>query len=325
MTLASPVPQILVADIGGTNTRVALSHGTQLLDTSVRRYKNAERSGLEEILTTYLEETGATPSMACVAGAGPVMDGDLTMTNLSWHITRDSIARATGAGFVAILNDLQAQGHALDHLSDDDLVPLLNWEARKHRPHDAKLAVGLGTGMNIAMVFRTGGLTVVPPSETGHSSLPMCSEEDFRFGAFLEAKGLYPSIEEALSGRGIEQLYAFHARENGSDKTLGAAEVMAAVPTGDPIATATARSYVTYAGRVAGDLALIQMPRGGIYLIGGVARAFGPYFQELGLAAAFRDKGRFAKFTDQFPVCIVEDDYAALRGCAAHILELTGA
>ena len=71
-------------------------------------------------------------------------------------------------------------------------------------------------------------------------------------------------------------------------------------------------------GRVAGDLALVHLPFQGLYLIGGVARAFSPYFAK-GFTTAFRDKGRFSDFMDDFPVYIIEDDYAALEGCADHL------
>lgn len=42
----------------------------------------------------------------------------------------------------------------------------------------------------------------------------------------------------------------------------------------------------------------------------------------MGFAENFRDKGRFSAFMDDFPVCIVEDDYAALTGCAAYLATL---
>ena len=39
----------LVADIGGTNTRVALADGRRILPTTIRRYSNAEFPGLESV------------------------------------------------------------------------------------------------------------------------------------------------------------------------------------------------------------------------------------------------------------------------------------
>ncbi|MDP4990252.1 MAG: glucokinase, partial [Marivita lacus] len=43
-----------------------------------------------------------------------------------------------------------------------------------------------------------------------------------------------------------------------------------------------------------------------------------------GLSAAYFDKGRFSDFMEQFPVYLVDDDYAALTGSAAHLGELIG-
>ena len=66
----------ILADIGGTNTRVALAYGQQVDAASIRRFSNAEVSGLEPILRRYLDETGiASVEGVCVAVAGPVRDG----------------------------------------------------------------------------------------------------------------------------------------------------------------------------------------------------------------------------------------------------------
>ncbi|MEE3071416.1 MAG: glucokinase, partial [Pseudomonadota bacterium] len=63
-------------------------------------------------------------------------------------------------------------------------------------------------------------------------------------------------------------------------------------------------------------------PFGGIYLIGGVARAFAPFLGSMGFEESFRDLGRFGDFVDQFGIWMVEDDYAALTGCASHVQDL---
>lgn len=310
----------LVADIGGTNTRVALARGITLQEGSLRRYRNAERGSLGEVLRAYLAETGAQPLAACVAGAGPVMDGVLRMTNLSWVIDAASVAEATGAAHVAVLNDLQAQGHALGHLTAADLRPLLHADAGAENP--TRLVIGLGTGVNIAMVFQSGALTVVPPSEAGHISLPLRSAEEQRLADFLASEGEFPSVEEALSGRGLEALYRWRQHEAGGGPAKPPAEIMAGAADGsDPQALETVQYYVRFAGRVAGDIALMQLPFGGIYFIGGVSRSLAPWFDRMGFAEAFCDKGRFSDFMKQFPAWLIENDEAALVGCASHMRE----
>lgn len=313
---------VLLADIGGTNTRVALADFGSVRHDTIRRYANAEHSGLPAILTTYLADMGVTTCAgACVAAAGLVQDGVAEMTNLSWVISPDDIRNSTGATTVAILNDLQAQGHALDRLAPASLRQIL--PGCPHPRPGARLVIGVGTGFNAAPVHRGPSGLLVVPSECGHASLPLRDDEDLQLARFVEAAHGFAGVEDVLSGRGLERLYAFCAQEAGQKSELGAAEIMARIAGGtDPVADRTCTFFTRLLGRVTGDLALIHLPYGGLYLVGGVARAFTTYLTPSTFGAAFRDKGRFSNFLDDFPVRIIEDDYAALEGCAAYLAAL---
>ena len=305
----------LVADVGGTNTRVATARGALVDAASVRRYRNAEHPGIASVIAAYLAETGLAPdqvSGVCAAGAGPVRDGVVTLTNLDWTIDRASLGAALTADKVAVLNDLQAQGHAIGNIAPEHLAGVLSQPP--HSPHAAKLVVGIGTGFNACPVFDTAAGRFVPPSEAGHVSLPAAVPG---LGPLLDrltdGHG-HASVEEVLSGRGVSQLHAaLHGETCAPDAILGA---MAA---GEDRACATGRLFVQVMGAVIGDLALSHLPFGGIYLIGGVTRHFAPFLDRFDFAGAFRDKGRFSGFMAQFGVAIVTDDYAALTGCAAHL------
>lgn len=312
----------LVADIGGTNTRVALADGPRLLPETVRRYPNAEYPGLETVLREYIaSEGGVDTKAACVAVAGPVRDGRATLTNLDWTIDRDTLVRAAKAETVAILNDLQAPGHAIGHLAAENLREVIpNPEAG---PNAAKLVVNVGTGFNSAAVFETESGRLVPPSESGHASLPAHSEAEIRLSEYVSTAHGFPSVEDVLSGRGLERVYAWLSHEAGEHNELKASEIMSACQTGeDARAEEAVRVFVRMLGIVSGNLALIQLPFGGVYLVGGVARAMAPYLADFGFVEAFRDKGRFSGFMHNFGVTIIEDDYASLIGCAAHLVAL---
>ena len=107
--------------------------------------------------------------------------------------------------------------------------------------------------------------------------------------------------------------------ENGTKETLSAALVMERLAQGEKLAEDTAALFVKLLGTVAGNLALIHLPFGGVYLVGGVARAITPYLERFGFEAAFSDKGRFAGFMRNFSIWVVEDDYAALSGSLAYL------
>lgn len=309
-------PITLLADIGGTNTRVALADGTRLRHGSIRRFANKGRGSLEEILADYIAAEGCgSLAGACVAAAGPVRDGRAEMTNLAWVIEAENVARVSNAARVYVLNDLQAQGHALGHLAENAVRPILPGEPA--RPDSARLVIGIGTGFNAAPVHEGPGGRVVPPSEAGHTTLPCITAEDFALKSYLEEKHAFASVEHVVSGRGMERLYAYLAGHE--DATVTGAQILAKIEAGDATAHAAGQRFVEMLGRVVGDLALTHLPFGGIFLIGGAARAVVPWFEEFGFAEAMRAKGRFSDFLRAFPVSVIEDDYAALQGCAAFL------
>jgi glucokinase len=308
---------LLVADIGGTNTRVALADGTAVRPASIRRYRNADFPGLEPVLERFLGEMGS-PEVggSCVAVAGPVKDGRGEMTNIDWVILPETLARPSGSDRTLILNDLQAQGHALGYLGPAALRLVV--EGHEAPSRATKLVIGMGTGFNAAPVFESPGGRLVAPAEAGHGNLPVVTEEDLRLARFIEFRHGFASTEDLLSGRGLEAAYLFATAEAGDQRPAAAAEIVAHLQAGtDREAAAAAGLVIRMLGIVAGNLALELLPFGGIYLIGGVTRALTPWFDRFGLQDAFRAKGRFSDFMRAFPIHVVEDDYAALTGCAS--------
>lgn len=308
----------LVADIGGTNTRVALARGPVVDRATVMRHSNADHPDLASVLAQYLAQNDiATDQISgiCVAAAGPVHDGVARLTNLDWQIDRETLRRTLGAQKVAVLNDLQAQGHAIGHIDADDLTVII---AQPTVPdHAAKLVVGLGTGFNACPVFDTNAGRFVPPSEAGHVSLPALGGRMAALTAAMMEDFGFASVEEVLSGRGISYLHrVLHGQ------VALPAQIMADLDAGEARAQATAAGFVQIMGTVVGDLALSHLPFGGVYLVGGVSRAFAPYLDRFGFADHLHAKGRFADFMDRFGVFVVRDDYAALTGCASHLAKL---
>lgn len=309
----------LVADVGGTNTRVAMAEGGIVLPDTIRRYSNRDFANLAPVLRQYRADLhGPDPVGACVAVAGPVAEGRAELTNLDWSIDTARLIEATSARQGAILNDLQAQGHALGHLSADACQTVI---AVDGVPEAVRLVIGVGTGFNAAPVHQTAQGRLVPACEAGHANLPIRTEAELRLCTFASTSHGFPAVEDVLSGRGLEQVYRWLASEAGSTDELLAAEIMQRV-TSDPRAQAAVQQFIRILGTVVGNLSLIHLPLGGVYLVGGVARAMAPHLAAMGFAEAFRDKGRFAGFMANFPVHLVTDDFAALTGCAAHLREI---
>lgn len=303
----------LVADIGGTNTRVGLADEAGLIDRSTRRYQNAENASFEAVLEAYLAEMQPGSLIgACAGAAGPVQQGVAQMTNLDWHIDRKVMQHITGAKVTDVINDLPAQGLALDDLTEASTRVLKAGKTSE----GPRLVLGLGTGVNIVPVHSVEGDLVAPSCEGGHASLPYRADQA-TFCDWLKRECGFPSVEVALAGQGIENLYHFH-----SGQKISAAKVMAAFDAKEPEACATMTDYMALLGAVVGDYALSHLPFGGIYLTGGVSRAIAPHMSAMGFEAAMADKGGFSELAGSFKVTLIEDDFAALKGCARHLRQL---
>ena len=120
----------LVADIGGTNSRlaVALTSRTdkEIILKNVQKFRNADFNGFEEVLEEYLSILDdKLVNRMCIAAAGIISENAVEMSNLNWKITSSSLRRAAKIDKVLIINDLQAQGYALDFIKPKDLGTLI--------------------------------------------------------------------------------------------------------------------------------------------------------------------------------------------------------
>lgn len=300
----------LLADVGGTNTRVGLAEAGTLIEQSRQSLPNARFGGLAPLLERYLADMQQGPVTALCAGvAGPVRNGAAHLTNHDWFIEAAALRRATGAGHVRLINDIQAQGHALDDLPKDHVVPL--FAGATPPPEATRLVMGIGTGSNVAVVHRTPQGVLVPPAESGHASLPFAEGELGELIAYLGTVQPHRPMESALSGRGMQNIWRWLG--GGAQTT---AEIMAAAHAGDVRAGRAIALFTRLLGQVAGDLALAHLPMGGLYLFGGVARAIAPFLAGSGFHASFTAKGPYRSILEDIPILLITDDSAALRGCA---------
>ena len=289
----------LLVDLGGTNARLGLADATGLLPDSTRTLPNAAHPSLAALLACYLDDVRAGPIRAICAGvAGPVRADAAQLTNHQWLIEAAELASATGANHVHLINDLQAQAWALDDLSPDALRPLRQGTPD---PDGPRLVLGMGTGCNIAVAHRIAGSLMVPASESGHTTLPDAPEYRALYDDLRKAHPHLP-IEAVLSGPGLATLHRHITGE-----TLTSQEIVANAP------AETMMLFTNLLGLVAGNLCLAHMATGGLYLIGGTARAMAPHIGP-GFCERFTARGPYAPILQDIPVMLVTDDTAALRG-----------
>jgi len=140
---------ILASDIGGTKTVIAHyeESGGSLRQLRVATFKSREHPSLEDILAAYLKDCpGLSLRAGCFGVAGTVIDGKCHTTNLPWELDERVLARAIGAKRVKLLNDLEAAGYGMLHLSSDEMCVLNPGSHSGRRGHAVVIAAGTGLG-----------------------------------------------------------------------------------------------------------------------------------------------------------------------------------
>ena len=189
----------LVADIGGTNTRLALLDGGKIHNVTV--VPTGAAASLAHAMQDFLQ--GREIGRAAIAVAGPV-DGDtVSLTNAGWSFTADDLRAALNTGNVRIVNDFEAQALALPHLRHDELLAVGGGTVTDNRP---KVVIGPGTGLGVAGLVPTDRGWIPVTTEAGHISLPAINEEEDRIIAGLRARFGHVSVERVLSGPGLVAL-----------------------------------------------------------------------------------------------------------------------
>ena len=314
----------LVADIGGTNSRLAVAKTSrtdkEISLENVQKFRNSDFNNFDELIETYLSSSDdPLINRMCIAAAGIISETSVEMSNLNWKITVPSLQKAANIDKVLIINDLQAQGYALDFIKSKDLETLIEG-SHAPTPNNTKLVCGMGTGFNVAIAYQSPFGTFVPASEYGHARITAANKKQNLILQQIEKNSSFVSYENILAGLGLNRLdQVLNGR---SDRTP--ADILAAAEAGDLKAKEVGTQLAGFAGQAFGDFALMNISIGGVYLIGGVARAMMSYLKEENFKKNFYARGNFSEIMKKISVHLILDDYAALKGCANYSTILSG-
>ncbi len=137
---------------------------------------------------------------------------------------------------------------------------------------------------------------------------------------FLEPIEGRISAEQLLCGRGIMNIYQAVCAADAREAPLAdpAAVTTHAMAGTDTAAMETISLFSTYLGRVAGDMAMIFMARGGVFLAGGISQKILPALRKPEFRQAFEDKAPHSELLRTIPTFVVTHPTAALSGLAAY-------
>jgi glucokinase len=304
---------VLAADIGGTNSRLALVELDGAGPRLIERMSAPSRSlhSLGAVTRKFLDGK-RVPTRACFAVAGPVANGMVKATNLPWIIESRALATEIGIPETLLINDFAAIGEAIPLLATGDLASL---QTGVRNPTGPIALIGAGTGLGEGFLFHDGNGYRVCESEGGHATFAARTEREWRVYSFLETRVGPVSWERVLSGPGLVAVYdCLSETSSGEEPAAISARGLAGT---DPVAAETLDLFAAAYGAQAGNLALTVLATGGVYIAGGIAPKLIAKLRDDTFMAAFRSKGELEPFLARVPVDVIMNPDAGLLGAAA--------
>jgi len=213
-----------------------------------------------------------------------------------------------------------------------DLVPLGGGPPAAQGPI-AVLGAGTGLGQAFLLWSAADNRYQVVSSEGGHVDLAARTPLEQGLVQFLTVKYGRVSCERVLSGQGLVDVFAFLSEEPAC-RGLGGREAAAllggaaghkdpaaaiserALAGTDPVSEMALAIFCSVLGAVAGNLALMVLATGGVYVAGGIAPRILPFLQRGGFRDAFDRKGRLHTLVERIPAYVVTHPQPGLLGAA---------
>jgi glucokinase len=309
----------LVADIGATNTRLALVEGGAV--ARARAFATDDFTSLADAIDAYLaaEKPPRRPTRAVLAVAAPVTGDSVTLTNHPWTFSTDALRQHFGWARLRVINDFAANAIAVPHLTQADRVQI---GGSVPVARTAIGVIGPGSGLGVSTLIPNGETFIPLQGEGGHVTMAPADAREAAVLDLMRARFDHVSAERCLSGLGLVNLYNALSELAGEPAApLTAAQITdPGIERDYPRAREARDMFCAMLGTVAGNLALTIGARGGIYIAGGIVPKLEKDFAQSGFRARFEAKGRFRGFMAAIPTYVITHPAPAFLG-AAKLLE----
>lgn len=311
----------LIADVGGTNARFALtdpaSPTPSLLQS--RSLCSAEFASLQHAAEHYLASVGVQPRRAAIAVACPADADEIRLTNRAWSFSRRELQQTLGLDELRILNDFGAVAWGVPALQPSDRITLHGQEAAPLRRPITVLGPGTGLGVALLVGGEEHGWHVVE-TEGGHVSYAPIGDEEQTIARWMTARFGRASNERMLCGAGLAHIDAVlrgDGAATGRPPVLREpADIVAAALEGHDVAARRALArFCAVLGSVAGDAALIHGART-VIIAGGMVPRFVPFLRSSAFRERFLAKGRFAAYLESVAIHVITHPNPGLLGAA---------
>lgn len=314
---------VLAGDVGATKTNLALfkMNGNSATALKEGTYQSQEYESITEITNDFLQGQ-PDPEACCIGAAGPVFAGKVKLTNLSWEMDSNEMAKHISDVKVFLINDLEATAYGLAMLSDQDTVAI---HKGMGAPAGNAAIIAPGTGLGEAGLYFGQKFYHPFATEGGHSDFASRDKTDFELYEYLHKKFGHVSYERAVCGPGILNIYEFLKEEKKLHQPVwlieemykgDAAAVISSHVGESAICDETMRLFIRFLAHESANLVLKMKATGGLFIGGGIAPQIIPLFEKYHFNKSFLDSGRMNHLLEKVTVRIILNAKTAMLGAA---------
>ena len=314
---------VLAGDVGATKTNLALfkmnEESTDLLKEGT--YPSQQYKSITEITDDFLKGQ-PHPDACCIGVAGPVFNGKVKLTNLSWEMDSNEIAEHISLANVYLINDLEATAYGLAMLTDKDTVVI---HKGSDTPFGNAAIIAPGTGLGEAGLYFDGKSYHPFATEGGHCDFTSRDKTDFELYEYLQNKFGHVSYERVVCGPGIFNIYQFLKEEKKLEEPTwltdeinkgDAAAVISKHIEQSALCDETMRLFIRFLAHESANLVLKMKATGGLFIGGGIAPQIIPLFEKYQFNGFFVNSGRMNHLLEKVTVCIILNTKTAMLGAA---------
>jgi glucokinase len=311
----------LLADIGGTNARFALSGPDGVSAGKVLAC--ADFPSLQAVAEAYLAGLPETvrPRSGAFAVASPITGDEIHMTNLPWAFSIAGVRAALGLERLEVINDFTAVALAIPALQPEDRVQIGDGTPVPGAPIGI---IGPGSGLGVSALVPGPAGWLALATEGGHVTMAPISDRESAVLGILRKQVDHVSAERVVSGPGLMALYrALEQLEGhgGLGVKVPADVTEAALSGRDPVALEALEMFCAMLGTLAGNLALTLGARGGVYIAGGIVPRLLDFLVQSRFRKRFGEKGRMRDYLADVPTYVVTHPLPAMLGLRARLAQ----
>ena len=316
---------LIVADIGGTNARLAFQKNINSEICLIENFLCSEFKSLEDIISAYKKKHNIINEHISIGAAGPCEDDDVLLSNNHIKFNKIQLLKSLNLKSLLVINDFVAQSFVFKNLlleEDEEKYKILfkKLKLKKIKNGTSKknstlLVTGPGTGLGVCNLKKIDKNVIPIPGEGGNAYFSPSNNEQIEILNHLLKYQKYVSVEELVSGRGIENLFNFYQNKNkGKNSKIKASEIADLADKNDRNAiSAINQMYKILVVSIINNI-FLNGSLAGVIICGGISIKLQKFLNQDVFLNEFKKIDQYFDYLNDIPIYLCENESNGLIG-----------